>query len=133
MTTLSVANIQVPFTDDSIKIVGVSWTDDLGLKVSIQSKRSRLACEVHFEHASGLRMLHELDLASWWSEIPSDARNAGWLYEVSGGGWLALESTRPDFYSQHERRDSEFLIAGYQECLSVFSSSPPVITSSEKT
>jgi hypothetical protein len=133
MTTLSVANIQVPFTDDSIKIVGVTWTDELGLTVSIQSKRSRRTCEVRFEHASGFRMLHELDLASWWYEIPSDTRSAGWLFHVARGGWLALESTRPDFYSQPDRRDSEFLIAGYQECLSVFSSLPPVITSGEKT
>jgi len=127
MPTLSVTIIEVPFNDDSIKITGMAWTDDLGLTVSILSQKSRLTCEVHFEHASGIRMLHELDLASWWSQIPLEALKTGWLYEVTAGGWLTFESTRQDYYSQHEKRDSEYLITGYQECLSVFSNSPPVI------
>jgi hypothetical protein len=132
MPPFSAANIEVPFNDDSVKIVGVTWTEELGLTVSILSKRSRHTCEVHFERASGFRMLHELDLASWWSAMPLEARKAGWLYEVSAGGWLAFESSRPDFYSQYEEHDSEYLITGYQECLSVLSNSPPVIAAKEE-
>jgi hypothetical protein len=132
MPPLSAASIEVPFNDDSIKIVDVTWNDELGLTVSILSKRSRRTCEVHFKRASGFQMLHELDLASWWSEMPLEVRTAGWLYEVGAGGWLAFESSRPDFFSQYERRDSEYLITGYQECLSVLSNSPPVITTKEE-
>ena len=130
MTSLSVSPIEVPFNDDSIKIVSIAWSDELGLKVSILSKRSKQSCEVHFKLVSGMRMLHELDLASWWIQIPREARSTGWLYQVKAGGWFAFESSRLDFYSQHEEPDSEYLVAGYDDCLSVFSGLPPVIVAS---
>ena len=114
--------IAVPFTDDTIKVVAVHWSDVSGASIEIIAKRSGRACTVKFEHVAGLRMLHELDLASLWLEAENAALSSSWLFHVDSGGWLELESTRQDFYTQHElHKPREFLIAGFQECLSVLS------------
>ena len=38
-----------------------------------------------------------------------------------------MESTRDDFYTKHEAPVMEFLIGGYQECVSILSRTGPVI------
>jgi hypothetical protein len=127
MTSLLAQSIEVPFNDESIKIAGVEWGDNDGLTVSIKSKRSSRSCKVYFESAEGIRMLHELNLASWWLSAPRQELARSWLHQVKSGGWFDFEATRLDFYSQHETKVPEYLIAGFQECLSVLSISQPVV------
>ena len=127
MTSLCSESIEVPFNDDSIKIVGFEWVDCDGLTVTIKSNASGRRCKVQFESVAGIRMLDELNLASWWLTAPRQELARSWLHQVTSGGWYSLEATRSDFYSQHEKTMSEYLITGFQECLSVFSHAQPVI------
>lgn len=41
-----------------------------------------------FEVASGFRVLDEGDLLEFWA---AEVRVPGWLWRVTGGGWLDLE------------------------------------------
>jgi hypothetical protein len=127
LASLLTESIEVPFHDDTVKVVGVQWDEYDGLTVTIKSKRSGRGCTVHFESAIGIRMLDELNLASWWHAIPSGALAKSWLHRVTSGGWFGFEATRPDFYSQHQEKVPEYLIVGFQECLSVFSHAQPVV------
>jgi hypothetical protein len=127
MTSLLAESIEVPFHDDSIKIVGLEWVASDGLTVTIKSKRTGRGCKVHFESVAGVRMLDELNLASWWLTPPRQALARSWLHQVTSGGWYDFEATRSDFYSQHEEKLPEYLITGFQECLSVFSHTQPVV------
>jgi hypothetical protein len=128
MTLLLAQRIKVPFNDDSIKIAGLEWGDTDRLTVAVKSRRSGRSCKVYFESIEGIRMLHELNLASWWLSAQRQELAGSWLHEVQSAGWFDFEATRPDFYSQHETKIPEYLVAGCQECLSIFSHSQPVVT-----
>jgi hypothetical protein len=120
--------IAVPFTDDSMKVVAMRWSDTESTLIEVVSKRTGRAFVVEFESVIGLRMLGELDLASLWIESTNEILKSTWLFQVNAGGWLELESTRGDFYIQHqETKPYEFLVGGYQECVSVLSPLPPHI------
>ena len=113
--------LAVPFSDDAVKVVGVHWSDSGATVIDVVSKRSGRRGKVTFQDDVGLRILDELDLAGTWIGSDPAVLKATWLFEVSAGGWLDLESTRDDFYTKHEVPVREFLIAGYQACVSVFS------------
>jgi hypothetical protein len=120
--------IPVPFCDDSIKVVAVSWSDSAGANIEVISTRSGRACTVTFEHVAGLRTLSELDLASMWMNAEKSTLSASWLFSIEAGGWFELEATRHDFYTQHQpTRPREFLVAGFQECVSILSLAEPSI------
>jgi hypothetical protein len=120
--------IGVPFSDDSIKVVSLRWTEAGGAFIDVLSKRSGRICTVTFEHVAGLRLLDELDLASVWMDVEKADLRSTWLFRVDEGGWYELESTRSDFYTQHESpRPVEFLVAGYRECVSILSLAEPVV------
>jgi hypothetical protein len=68
--------------------------------------------------------LDEGDLLEFWSP---EARATGWLWEIKSGGWFDLESTRNGFASSHQKKISEYLVLGANECISVLSFSEPEI------
>ena len=116
----------VPFVDDSIKVIGVNWRDERCTQVEVLSKRASRTFVVEFDSVIGLRMLHELDLAGFWLNSDKQVLSASWLFEVSAGGWFDLESGRDDFYTKHQdTRPIEFIVAGYQQCVSILSASYP--------
>jgi len=122
----TISPIPVPFVDDSIKVVGVHWGDERCTQIEVLSKRTGRTFVVEFDSVVGLRVLHELDLAGIWMSSDRQALGSSWLFEVSAGGWFELESTRDDFYTKHQdTRPFEFIIAAYQECVSVLSTSHP--------
>lgn len=132
MRAVQLSPVAVPFVDDSMKVVGVSWSDSSPTIIDLVSKRSGRRAKVEFEVDAGLRILEELDLAGMWLGTDRSVLRASWLFEVEAGGWFDLESTRDDFYKKHEAPIREFLIAGYQECVSVFSSSAPKVVELER-
>lgn len=107
--------------------MGVRWSDGGSTFIELLSKRSGRRGQVEFRDDVGLRILSELDLATMWMGADRGLLKETWLFEVHAGGWLELESTRPDFYTKHEAPDREFLIAGYQECVSVLSRQGPTV------
>jgi hypothetical protein len=127
MRAVQLDPIAVPFRDDAVKIVGVCWSDSCATVIDLISKRSGRRARVEFQDDAGLRILGELDLASMWMGGDPTALEETWMFEVRAGGWLELESTREDFYTKHESPVREFLIAGYQECVSVFSRLGPTV------
>ncbi|WP_146161699.1 hypothetical protein [Pseudothauera lacus] len=110
-----------------MKVVGVNWCDSGPTTIDLVSKHSGRRAKVEFEADAGLRILEELDLAGIWLGTDRSVLKASWLFEVEAGGWFDLESTRDDFYKKHEAPIREFLVAGYQECVSVFSSNAPKV------
>jgi hypothetical protein len=125
MTSVVLEAVPVPFRDDAIQVVSVGWRAEEPILVEVLSKRSGRRCEVHFPESSGMRVLGELDLASFWMGQPARVLQSTWLFVVRRGGWFDLEATRQDFYTQHEAPVVEYLVAGYEECVSVLSRSQP--------
>ncbi len=119
--------IAVPFNDDAMRVVGLRWGVTGATVIDVVSERSgRRAC-LEFTDDAGHRVLDELNLAGMWLGADPSVLQTTWLFEVRAGGWLDLEATRADFYNQPELALREFLIAGYQECVSVLASSGPVV------
>lgn len=128
MNPASLTPISVPFTDDSMKVVRVNWSDQEPATIVAISRRTGRTCIVEFESVVGLRILGELDLASIWLGAEKEALKSTWLFQVSTGGLLDLECTRSDFYTQHESpKPYEWLVVGYQECVSVLSVGAPKV------
>ena len=72
----------------------------------------------------GFRVLDERDLIEFWN---SYSRPNGWLWEVLGGGWLELESSREGFVDRELIPNlREFLVVG-DMCVSVLCTRPPVL------
>lgn len=127
MRAVQLSPVAVPFVDDSMKVVGVSWSATGPTTIDLLSKRTGRKAKVEFEVGVGLRILDELDLAGIWMGTDRSILRGSWLFEVEAGGWFDLESTRDDFHKKHEAPIREFLISGYQECVSVFSGNAPKV------
>jgi len=126
MHTAQMRPIPTPFHDDTIKVVAIRWTDVGGVSIDVLSRKTGQTCTVVFEQVVGFRTLDELDLASMWIEAERTDLSSSWLFQVDQGGWFDLESTRLDFYTQHEpKRPFEFLVAGYRDCVSILSHAMP--------
>ena len=117
--------IEVAFSDDSVKVVRVGWNAAGSTAIEVRSERTGRKFRVEFQDDVGLRILGELDLATMWMETPKDVLKTTWLFVVRAGGWFELESARDDFYTKHEAPVTEFLVGGYQECVSIFSRGGP--------
>lgn len=92
------------------------WT----LRVTLDFPKLDGVVYVDFPSLNGFRVLDEGDLAEFW---PAPK---GWLFTVSSGGWLHLESSRGGFISDDGL--SEFLIAGQDDCVNVLASETPTVT-----
>ena len=95
------------------------------LRILLSFGSSDNPVHVVFDSVRGYRVLDEGDLLEFWEP---DSRAEGWLWRVIKGGWLDLESTRTGFVSGYSNDFEEYLVLGQNECVSVISSSPPVIT-----
>ena len=97
--------------------------NDTGLRVRVEVEPD--GTEIHFPDATGFRLLDERDLLEFWP-LP-DPKGMGWVFQVFGGGWLELESTRPGFLSNDAAGMEEYLVVTGSDCLSVFSFGPPTL------
>ena len=100
--------------------------NDTGLRVRVELEPGGTI--VHFPDATGFRLLDEGDLLEFWP-LPG-AKGMGWVFEVLGGGWLELESTRSGFLSKSVAGMKEYLVVTGSDCLSVFSFGPPTLNTS---
>ena len=99
------------------------------LRISLSFENNNEPIYVVFDSSRGYRVLDEVDLLEFWKP---ESRAEGWLWKVLKGGWFELESTRGGFVSGVSDGYEEYLILGENECVSVISSSPPVIYSPNK-
>lgn len=77
--------------------------------------------DVVFRHASGFRLLDELDLARYWTS--AHFPRGFHVLEVEEGGWLDEESQLQGYVSPRR----EWLIATGNACVSIFCSEDPVV------
>ncbi|WP_198089028.1 hypothetical protein [Variovorax sp. E3] len=110
----------------------VRWGSDVAsLNFNDAGLLVRVACDmvddtvqgfdVVFRHASGFRLLDEVDLARYWTSahFPSGFH----VLEVQEGGWLDEESQLQGYVSLRR----EWLIVTGHACVSVFCSVDPVV------
>ncbi|HEY6020955.1 MAG TPA: hypothetical protein VIY48_13950 [Candidatus Paceibacterota bacterium] len=115
--------IETPFLPDKMtQVEAVNFGTD-GLAISMSSEH--WDAEVFFEQTYGFRVLDELDLTEFWSQC---SLADGWFFEVTYGGWKALELTRPNFLSGRHDWVREYLVIGRNECVSVLTKEAPLIT-----
>jgi hypothetical protein len=108
--------------DSHCEIVSISLASD-GLRIKLESAGA--AAEVVFPTTWGFRVLDELDLTEFWSQC---SMKTGWLFEVTDGGWKALEMRRAHFVSGRLYDDlREFLVIGITDCVSVLSRDAPTV------
>ena len=127
MAAARLSPIPVPFVDNACKVVEVKWLSRAGTSVRVLSRRTGRACIVEFAAVYGVRILHELDLAGLWTSLPAELLRSSWLFEVYAGVWVELESRRADFQVTKESTLREFIIVGYQECVSVMTDRMPTL------
>jgi hypothetical protein len=125
---IALTALDVPFSDDYIKLIHFAWSDEEKTTIRITSKKTKRIALVEFDSVEGLRMLSELDLASFWLGADKEKLQSSWLFKVLARGWLEQEAQRDDLYMKHEpRAPQEFLIAGYGECISILSFAVPKV------
>ena len=100
-------------SDTTTRVASVSFDSE---RLSVLVENAGWEAEVVFEQIFGFRVLDELDLTRFWSHC---SLKVGWLFEVTAGGWMALERTRPDFHTGALGWAREFLIVGRDSCVSV--------------
>ena len=107
------------------KAVRAVHYNGISLVIDIQGERKFSFVRVIFERPIGFRVLDEHDLNEFWK---SYNEQNGWLYEVSEGGWLELESKREGFFSKEllANQVKEYLLVD-NKCISVLSVTPPTI------
>lgn len=114
--------VQTSFpSDKTTRVESLSFDSD-GLSVSVSSQH--WDAKVVFEQTYGFRVLDELDLTEFWSQC---TLADGWLFEVTSGGWKALELTRPFFVSGRQDWGREYLVVGLNECVSVITKEKPSV------
>jgi hypothetical protein len=92
-----------------------------GLIVAMSSEH--WVAKVSFSQNYGFRVLDELDLTEFWSQC---SLAEGWLFEVISGGWKDLEKQREHFYSGRHVWVREYLVVGFNDCVSILSKEEPV-------
>lgn len=113
--------LEGPFVPDiSCEVVSISY---VGEELVVRVQTSKAAIDVVFPPVWGFRVLHELDLGEFWSQC---SLKTGWLFEVTDGGWKALELGRAHFTSGRMYEDlREYLVVGVKECVSVLCRDEP--------
>jgi len=117
--------IQLPYAFSAGSEVGrIEYQHGL-LRIRVDDVGQDLHVIVEFAEARGFRVLDERDLMEYW---PACSVQNGCLYEIHASGWLQQESGRAGSSLVHMQPDTrEFLVAGINECVSVFSSTPPSV------
>src|SRR5690606_9262032 len=97
------------------------WT----LRVVLEFEGHNEPVYLEFDRVGGFRVLDEGQLSAFWGK---EARADGWLWEVTSGGWHALESTRDDFVLGLPPLGEgcrEFIVLGVDDCVSVITWAQP--------
>lgn len=114
--------VQTPFLPDkTAQVESVSFSSE-GLSVSVSA--AQWEAKVVFAQTYGFRVLDELDLTEFWSQC---SLADGWFFEVTGNGWKTLELTRPTFLSGRQDWVREYLVVGFNECVSVLTKEEPIV------
>ena len=115
--------VPTPFAaEKSTQVESVSFGSD-GLTIAMCSEHWEGL--ISFPQTYGFRVLDELDLTEFWSQC---SLAQGWFFEVVGGGWKDLEKTREFFHSGRPDWVREYLVVGFNECVSVLSKEEPVFS-----
>lgn len=116
-----------PFSPDPRCDIASITYGSSGLILAVQSGRTNV--EVVFPSLWGFRVLDELDLTEFWAHC---SQRTGWLFEVTDGGWKALELQRAHFVSGRLYENlREYLVISLNECVSVLSQEEPQLRTTQ--
>lgn len=112
----------VPFADVEVLRVHYDVTSADCLTIHLESS-SRGNFKLVFNSPEAIRVLDEGQICEFWNTY--GAPN-GWLWHVTDGGWLALESHRDGFWLADTTPTQlhEYLVVGDQ-CVFVLTRHPP--------
>lgn len=95
--------------------------------IILESPSTGTRWRVRFFGASGVRVLDEGDLLEFWPECSTPN---GRIFRIHSGGWRDQEAKRGGFLMRHTQPEiPEYFVAGDNECVSVFSHTPPELHS----
>ncbi|WP_372870323.1 hypothetical protein [Shewanella sp.] len=98
---------------EDVRLLSMEYTKGL-LRLSLDIEGN--ACTLSFDKVLGVRMLDEGDLMEFWAEF---SLSNGWIFQLSEGGWLELESQRSGFMASNHLAPREFLVVTRHECVSI--------------
>lgn len=109
------------------EVARIAYEPSDGLKIHVAAMHGDSGCIVTFRDTLGFRILDERELMEYW---PICSTPCGWIFNIEEGGWLDQERSRAGTSMSELFPDTkEYLINGINECVSVFSSAPPVLQS----
>ena len=118
----SVVVVNTPLSPDrTTEVLSIAYSS-AGLLIKVASAVG--SADVCFPSSIGFRVLDEGDLTEFWSQC---SLKTGWIFEVTDGGWKALEFTRAHFVSGMLAEVREFLVIGFDSCVSVMSQEAPQV------
>ena len=95
------------------------------LTIRLQGRTANERLRVVFTDVIGVRVLDERDMLEYW---PTCSTPNGWLFEITGGGWLSQEATRAGSLITAMTPDAkEYLVAGEEACVSVICRTGPMV------
>lgn len=106
------------------EVIDIAYNVD-SLRVTVKDLNTDAELVVEFVEVEGFRVLDEGDLLEFW---PICSRPY-WLFQITAGGWLDQECSRPGFAARETKNVFEYFIGGVNACVSVLAWSPPVVTS----
>lgn len=114
--------LEKPLEDyEEIDIIYVDFNiEELIVTVRIDGDK----IDISFHEPAGYRVLDEGDLLEFW---PACSSLNGWIYEITGGGWLDQEKKRSGFTSAKKARLKEYFIIGCDYCVNVLAWEPPSV------
>jgi hypothetical protein len=92
------------------------------LEITCQSTDGAQTVRAIFLEVAGFRVLDEGDLLEFW---PTCSSAKDWIFQISEGGWFDQERLRAGFIRGDLKEIREYLIGGINDCVSVFSWTPP--------
>ena len=128
MNALKVSSHKVELQSKGFpEIVNINY-DLWRLTITLNFEEQKEPVYVTFENIVGFRVLDEGDLLEFWD---NEKRASGWIWEIEHGGWFELEKSRNGFVSGHSNQNTEYLILGINDCVSVIGNSKPLISQAE--
>lgn len=111
------------WTCASAEVIDVHYTVET-LVVLVQDGAGERQWRIEFPGVEGFRVLDEGDLMEFWPTC----RNSVLVWEVTSGGWLEQECSRPGYVGKWTKNVREYFVAGENACISVISWTEPVVS-----
>jgi hypothetical protein len=118
--------LEVDNSTNTIEVINLNFDIEL-LEITISIDGDNI--DIIFEEPAGFRVLDEGDLLEFW---PKCSLQAGWLHEITSGGWFDLENKRNGFLLSDSSEITEYLVVGINYCVSILAWEKPRLRQSTR-